>query len=81
MESMHFPQFRKLPNDKSFYRIDDEKHFYEIQIIGSKCVLSSTEAVQYPEIIRIQDMLKLTEPFIESTIEEFHTHYIKSMGK
>ena len=29
-----FPQYRKLSNDKVFYRIVDERHFDEIQIIG-----------------------------------------------
>ena len=79
--SMNFPQYRKLMNDKSFYRIDSERSFYEIQLIGSKCFLYQTEAKQYPEIIRIQDMLSLSEPFVPSSIDEFHTYYSKSFGK
>jgi hypothetical protein len=78
---MNFPQYRKLMNDRSFYRIDSERSFYEIQLIGSKCFLHQTEAKQYPEIIRIQDMLSLSEPFVLSSIDEFHTYYSKSLGK
>lgn len=78
--TMNFPQYRKLMNDKSFYRIESERSFYEIQLIGSKCFLHQTEAKQYPEIIRIKDMLSLSEPFVECTAEEFQIYYIKTQG-
>ena len=78
---MNFPQYRKISNNKSFYRIDSERSFYEIQLIGSKCFLYQTEAKQYPEIIRITDMLSLSEPFVESAAEEFHLYYRKALGK
>lgn len=81
MSEFRFPVYRKLANNKSFYRIDDERSFFEVQVIGNKCFLTQTLAKQYPEIIRITDMLMLNEPFIESTIEEFHQHYVKSIGK
>ncbi|MBU3660955.1 MAG: hypothetical protein FGM14_13850 [Flavobacteriales bacterium] len=81
MSEFRFPVYRKLANNKSFYRIDDERSFFEVQVIGNKCFLTQTLAKQYPEIIRITDMLMLNEPFIESTIEEFHMHYVKSIGK
>ncbi len=68
-------------NDKSFYRIDSERSFYEIQIIGSKSFLYQTEAKQYPEIIRIQDMLNFSASFVQSTIHEFHSYYSKALGK
>jgi len=78
---MNFPQYRKLSNNKSFYRIDGERLFFEIQLIGHKSFLTQTEAKQYPEIIRISDMLSLSEPFVESTAEEFHLYYRKALGK
>jgi lysyl-tRNA synthetase class II len=81
MSEFRFPAYRKLPNNKSFYRIDDDKNFFEIQVIGNKSFLTQTEAKQYPEIIRIADMLSLSEPFIESSVEEFHLYYTKSFGK
>ena len=81
MSDFHFPQFRKLSNQKSFYRIDDERHFFEIQIIGTKQFLIEIEATQYPEILRNQDMLNLLEPFVESSIDEFHENYIFASGK
>lgn len=54
-----FPQFRALSNDKVFYKITDDKHFIEIQIIGSKAQIFETAAEQYPEMLKIQDMINL----------------------
>lgn len=67
-----FPQYRKLSNDKVFYRIIDERNFDEIQIIGTKAQLRHVEAVQYPEILRIQDMLNYEiTGFLASNETEF----------
>ena len=67
-----FPQYRKLSNDKVFYRIVDDRHFDEIQIIGTKAQLRNVVAEQYPEILRIQDMLSYGIPgFVASNQYEF----------
>lgn len=54
-----FPQFRKLSNDKVFYRINSDRHFTEVQFIGTSKMIFQCEAKQYPEILKIQDMLNL----------------------
>jgi hypothetical protein len=74
-KNKQFPQYRKLPNGKSLYRIDSERLFVELQKIGSSWWLHNVEAKQYPEILRIMDMLQLNEPFILSTKNEFETLY------
>ena len=66
-----FPQYRKLSNEKVFYKIIDDRHFDEIQRLGSKILQYSFHAVQYPEILRIQDMLNFSEGYIESNEEEY----------
>lgn len=67
-----FPQYRKLSNDKVYYRIIDDRNFDEIQIIGIKAQLRHVFAEQYPEILRIQDMLSFgIEGFVESDEAEF----------
>ena len=67
-----FPQYRKLSNDKVFYRILDDRHFDEIQIIGARAQLFHFKAEQYPEILRIQDMLNFVlEGFVQSNEVEF----------
>ena len=55
-----------------FYRILDDRHFDEIQIIGTKAQLRNVVAEQYPEILRIQDMLSYGIPgFVASNQDEF----------
>ncbi|MDP4637989.1 MAG: hypothetical protein NWR96_02835 [Crocinitomicaceae bacterium] len=71
MSTFEFPQYRKLVNDKSFYRIEDERHFTEKQLIGKQVFTLVVEAKQYPEIMRIQDMLQCTEGFVLSDREAY----------
>lgn len=70
---MDFPQYRKLSNCKSYYRLIDEKCFDEIQLIGTKAVLYRIQANQYPEMLRIKDMLNYHfEGLEEATEKEFN---------
>jgi hypothetical protein len=66
-----FPQYRKLSNDKTFYKIQSERLFEEVQLMGSKVFRYRVEANQYPEILKIQEMLKLEEPYLMLSAEEF----------
>ncbi len=67
-----FPQFRKLSNEKVFYKIINDRLFHEIQVIGTSAQLYKVEAKQYPEILKIQDMLNYSiEGFVASNHEEF----------
>ncbi len=66
-----FPQYRKLSNDKTFYKIQSERLFEEVQLMGSKVFLYRVEAKQYPEILKIKEMLKLEEPYLMLSAEEF----------
>lgn len=67
MSDLDFPQYRKLANEKSHYEIRDDRHFIEKQIIGKQVFTIEIEAKQYPEILRIQDMLNCEEGFLLST--------------
>jgi hypothetical protein len=66
-----FPQYRKLPNDKAFYRINSDRDFDEVQVLGSKVLRYHHEAKQYPEILRIMSMMNCEEPFILAEEKEF----------
>ncbi len=70
-KNKQFPQYRKLTNAKSFYKILNERSFIELQEMGSSWWLFKIEAKQYPEILRIMDMLELNEPFVLATEIEF----------
>ncbi len=73
MSGLDFPQYRKLANEKSHYEIRDDRHFIEKQIIGKQVFTIEIEAKQYPEILRIQDMLNCEEGFLLSTKEVFES--------
>jgi hypothetical protein len=76
-----FPQYRKLSNLRSYYRIDDERHFTEIQLIGSKAFLLNFQATQYPEILKIKEMLSCTEPYLLSQKEEYEKYKELNSGR
>jgi hypothetical protein len=73
MSVLDFPQYRKLANEKSHYEIRDDRHFTEKQIIGKQVFTIEIEAKQYPEILRIQDMLNCAEGFLLSTKEIYES--------
>ncbi|MEN9988684.1 MAG: hypothetical protein RLZZ585_1723 [Bacteroidota bacterium] len=73
MSGLDFPQYRKLANEKSHYEIRDDRHFVEKQLIGKQVFIIEIEAKQYPEILRIQDMLHCVEGFLLSTKEVFES--------
>lgn len=66
-----FPQYRKLSNGKTYYKITGERTFIEIQLMGSKKFRYTTEAKQYPEMLKIKDMLALHDHYLPATKEEF----------
>lgn len=70
-----FPQYRKLINNRSFYCIEDENHFLEIQIIGNKGFVLKIQAKQFPEKLKIKDMLNCEEPYKKIEPSEFDGVY------
>jgi len=69
-----FPQYRKLSNHKSFYKIVSKEVFEEIQLVGTVRFKTQITATKYPEILRIKDMLDGVAPFEISTEAEYHSH-------
>ena len=70
-KDIDFPQYRKLSNEKVFYKILSDRKFAEIQLMGSKAFLYEFDATKYPEILKIQDMLSLDEGYLTSNALEF----------
>lgn len=67
-----FPYYRKLSNGKNYYKILDSNHFEEIQLLGNKRIFHKAEAVQYPEKLKIMDLLALENPaYLEATEQEW----------
>lgn len=69
---MVFPQFRKLNNNKSYYRIDAPDRFVELQQIGKKWTKFEFKVDQFFDLMRVNDMLQSNAPFVLSTRNEFN---------
>ena len=71
-----FPQYRMLSNGKSFYKITNDRHFEEVKLVGTRVFKQEFTATQYPEILRIQDMLYSMDG-IYLTIDEIEWETIR----
>ncbi len=82
---MEFPQYRKYKKIKTYFRINSEKSFDELTLMGQKYLLHSVEAIQYPEMIRVQDMLKneneMWEIISAKEFEEQYTYALDNLEK
>ena len=72
---MEFPQFRKLENGRSLYKITSANQFTELQQIGSKWFAYKFEVDQFPDLMRVQEMLQGNHPFVRVQKDEFEIIY------
>jgi hypothetical protein len=70
-EMPDYPMYRKLSNQKSFYRIESITEFEEIQCIGSARIKTFYKAEKYPEVLRVREMISCQPPFEMSTEMEY----------
>ncbi|MFZ1687814.1 MAG: hypothetical protein WAU70_10355 [Flavobacteriales bacterium] len=56
---MHYPIYRKLVGGRSFYRIGAADRFTEVQLLGSRAVVHEVIALTYPEMVRLDEMLRM----------------------
>jgi hypothetical protein len=59
-----FPLYRKYSNDKSYFKVESESEFIQLQVIGKKVIESRITVVQYPERLLISDLIQAEEPHI-----------------
>jgi hypothetical protein len=73
---MDFPQYRKRFDNKSFYKILNERTLEEVQLIGDKSFIHRLNADKYFELMFIQDLLEMSgELYLPSTKEEYESHH------
>lgn len=53
-----FPQYRRYSHGKTWYKIHSPDKFTEVTVMGSRYIIQEFEAKQYPEKLRIADMLE-----------------------
>lgn len=63
-DNLQFPQYRKYPNDKGFFKIFSAEAFEEITIMGSRYSISQFQAKIHPDRLYIKDLL-----------HHYHDHY------
>jgi hypothetical protein len=68
---MEFPQFRKLANGKSLYQILARDHFIELQLVGTRWFKYEFKVSQFPDLLRIEEMLQNQALFLSITANEF----------
>jgi hypothetical protein len=70
---MDFPQYRRRFDNKSFYKLINERTLEEVQLIGEKVFIHRVEATQYFEIIRFQEISDYDgQQYLLSTEEEYN---------
>lgn len=76
---MEFPQFRKLKNGRSLYKITSLNQFIELQQIGPKWFKYDFNVQQYFDVLRLQDMLASQIPFEVIEAQEFNAIYKQTL--
>jgi len=71
-----YPIYRKLNNNRRFYKIIDSTLFEEIQLIGSRKYHFQFKAIQYPELLFIQDLISTMHPGVEESNEKEWNSYL-----
>ena len=74
---MDFPQYRRYSTGSSYFKIVDERNFVELQFVGKKVFIHQIKATQYPEMLRIKDMMDLSLAGIELADSNFVEDLIK----
>ncbi|MNJ86543.1 hypothetical protein D3C87_40440 [compost metagenome] len=75
MNSQTFPVYRKLDGFNRFYKIESPDLFIEASIQQGKLLLQPIHAVQFPEKLRIRDMVSCNFNYVEMNEEEIETYF------
>jgi hypothetical protein len=54
---MDFPQYRKRFDNKSYYKVINDREMQEVQLVGEKKFFYHIHADKYFEVLRIQEIL------------------------
>lgn len=65
-----FPVYRKMTGFNRWFKIESNDVFIEVSMLGKLKKTQRIEAKQYPEKLRIMDMLNCEPPFEEFILED-----------
>ncbi|AEA42536.1 hypothetical protein [Fluviicola taffensis] len=70
-----FPIYRKLEGFNRFYKIESADLFIEISIRNGIPHSETIQAIQFPEKLRIQDMIAFNFNYVEMSEEEIANYF------
>lgn len=74
MSLTEFPLYRKYCNAQTYFKVESSKVLIERQILGNKYFENKIVASQYPEMLKIQDLIKLADAaYCASSKEEYES--------
>jgi hypothetical protein len=71
-----FPKFRKYANNKSFFKIESDLEWTEIQLMGSKKLIHHFYAHQYPEKLFLHSLINFEMNGVVDSNETEFEHLI-----
>lgn len=72
LESIKYPQYRKYKNGLSYFKISSPVLCEEIKVVGSKRLIYTIDAKQYPEKVFINDLLLNYTAFADEISEDVY---------
>lgn len=75
MEKWQYPQYRKLEGFQRYYCISGERSFEEVALVNGKSVKQIVQADQFPEMLRIKDMLACEWKYVPMSDEEITAYF------
>ena len=77
-KTMTFPQYRKLEGFQRYYEIRDDRTFVEVTVMNGKINSSEIVATQFPEMLRIKDMLNQEWNYCLMEEDEIERYFSKN---
>ena len=74
-----FPAYRKYKDRDVWFEIVSQDLFFEINKMGKKYLLTETKAIQYPEKLRIDDMMKCLNGAWEEISQETYSSILEKV--
>ncbi|MGB3870987.1 MAG: hypothetical protein WBG34_14325 [Flavobacteriales bacterium] len=65
MDQLRFPLYRRSANGLNWYRINSPSELVEVQRVGRKHVIHRLSALAYPEHVRIQELIAMSDGHVE----------------
>ena len=61
---MEYPLYRKYSNERSYFKVESDREFIQLQRIGKRVLEQRIVAKRYPELLLIRSLISMEEPHI-----------------